>query len=1208
MFVVKPYAFSKLPSVLFRLLAAVVGFAGMQIAQADEPEYFLSSRYHYFGDTYIDVSDNRTLTKIGRERDWDNGGKYTGNLYRSRTTGGFSSTGVAEVTTMTIPGFTDDYSILRFVGDNIPVTEAGDLMMMIGKKDTIGNPTVTSAVIWKADNNVVIANPNNGGTQLWPKDMNESLVGCGYLRVKYTDKFDRERLRDVPVLISPSGVVTVIQPSRVDSYGYEFNAEDSSWDPPTKDNQFRAMAINNQGAVVCNGHAIFTSESGRRSWEYYSFVSQNGAITVANLPAGGSDINDLGEVVGVNGNGTWLYRPGSGVTYIDSVEYLDGYDGADAKSDSYRYLNLDTQAVINNKSEVTWLWINYANFGGQDYPKRLWKDGAAYNLTDLYETEEDFTLDSVVDLNENGDFLVGTKYPVVFEGQTFSSRANRIVSTRPFSTELIVNVTDDLSDADPNDEVVDIDLDKAGLQVSLRAAIEAVNAGDSSTIKFDIPGDAVPVIILIKALPGITQPVTIDGTTQSAGKVEVRGGAFAGAGFHLQGGSSEVKGMVLNGFNGKDSAAIRISGAGGNRIITNWLGTNADGSALRQTQFGVLIEGTSKNTIGGEASGEGNTIYGETAGIALRGAGTDDTTILGNRIGISSSNTIFTPLVNNGILQTAGSGTTIGNTGSGGNVIAASVGVNLQSQDGILDNIKVTGNSIGLDGNGTSAGEASYGILFAGGDEHEFKKLEVESNKIAGCYANVFGVDAGKFGEVVITKNDIGLRFDGTTQEISGATDSTSTYGIRLDGPLKATVTDNVVAGHVYNILLSGIINMYVFGGEDTDGDGEPDANFSVSVLNPDDGELPEQGDPVAEDCVIKNNYIGLNRLYQVPEWKTKQQVGLANFGGAKKTEIEGNTIGGQETVGIWIESGIELSARSNRVGVTPSGIAKPNGTGLRLDFTSIKLQGNTVAHNTVAGYVITDSDEGNEVLIQGGSVYLNGNGGRTVGIAYEDAPFEPIDEFFILKSSADKVTGMIDVTFALAEVADDLGLEETTAMTTLEIWGNPSDEQTQGRTLLLSREIDPSEDFSYTTQVKATSPFATSSNYTATLTYGPQTSGYSQAFKPVRFDWPELNFAPTEGGGITVGENELVLQWPVVGDPDLFFVVEASSLNGPWHKAAADTRTEDGTTQATIPLSETGEQFFRLGINPSALKDLATDSLTSLQLNQSHEITLEWR
>jgi hypothetical protein len=1160
--------------------------------QAETPEYFLSDRYLYFGDTYVDVADNRTLTRFGRERGSDG---YTGNLYKARTTGAFSSSGIAEVSTTTIPGFTDDYKILRFQGNNNPVTEKGDLLMMIGKTDNIGRPTASSAVIWKADNSVVIANPIKGAKQLWPKDLNESLVGCGYIRIDYEDKFGQKRLRDEPVLISPSGTVTVIQPSRVDSYGYEFDEAGTSWDPPTKDNQFRAMAINNQGAVVCNGKAIFKTSQGRYYWEYYSFVSQNGVITAANLPAGGSDINDLGEVVGVNRQGTWLYRPGSGVSYIDTVVYNDGYDSPDANSESYWYQNLNSQALINNNSEVTWLWINYANAGGQDFPKRLWKDGTIYNVTDLYETDETFTLHSVTDLNEKGDLLIRTSYPVEYDGETYNAIGNRIVSTRPFAEELIVNVTDDVPDANPDDQVIDVDLQKSGLQVSLRAAIDAVNDGFATEIEFDIPGNGIPVIILIQALPEITRPVKIDGTTQKAGKVEVRGGAFAGAGFHLQGGSSEVRGMVLNGFNGVNSAAVRISDKGENVIAGNWLGTNADGTQLRQTQFGVLIEGTSKNTIGGEASADANIIYGETAGIYLKGAGTDETKILGNRIGIGSNNTIFTPLAGNGIVQTGGTGTVIGNTGSGGNLIASSIGISLQANDGPMDNIKVEGNSIGLDGSGTTPSNGDFGIIFGAGPTPEFKKIEVLNNKIAGHYLNVLGISGGGLKEAIIKNNDIGLAFNGSGQLPSGLENEKHQYGLRIDGPAKVNLSDNVVAGHAYNLLLSGIVNFFVYGGEDTDGDGEPDSNFSVTILTPEDGELPD-AEPVAENGIIKGNFVGLDRLYRVPEGDPEQLVGIANFGGAKGTKIEANNVGGQKNIGIYIESGSDIAVERNRVGVSSSGLAKPNGTGIKVDRAIVSLEGNIVAQNKDAGILVSEADENNAVLIQGGSIYKNGNGFKATGIVYESAPFDPVSKFFVLKSQPHKVTGLVDVTFAVPEVggiSEEGGLE---LKTVLEIWGNPNDDEQQGRTLLLSKEIDPNEDFSYKTSVKADSAFATASNYTATLTRGKFTSTHSQAFKSVAFEWPELNYTPSEGeGAITLSEDEVGFRWPVVMDPELFILETASSFAGPWSTYEDSPTVNGDVVEAVVPLRPGEQQLFRLRINPSSLSNLSPQTPTPI-------------
>src|SRR5690242_13711132 len=85
---------------------------------------------------------------------------------------------------------------------------------------------------------------------------------------------------------------------------------------------------------------------------------------------------------------------------------------------------------------------------------------------------------------------------------------------------------------------------------SLRQAISDANAmAGTDTIAFVIPAVGVPRITLASALPTITDPVTIDGTTQLAGKVELDGQATTSAiGLTVTGGASTIRGLVIDGF------------------------------------------------------------------------------------------------------------------------------------------------------------------------------------------------------------------------------------------------------------------------------------------------------------------------------------------------------------------------------------------------------------------------------------------------------------------------------------------------------------------------------------------------------------------------------------------------------------------------------------------------------------------------------------
>jgi len=127
-------------------------------------------------------------------------------------------------------------------------------------------------------------------------------------------------------------------------------------------------------------------------------------------------------------------------------------------------------------------------------------------------------------------------------------------------------------------------------ECTLRAAIQEANTlAGQDTITFNIPGSGVPTIRPNSALPPITQPVVIDGTTQpNPGKVELDGSnAVASASGLAIWASTTVKGLdVVNfpqhgisisdgtlTFEGASNPGSQISGNGGAGIEHSGTGT-----------------------------------------------------------------------------------------------------------------------------------------------------------------------------------------------------------------------------------------------------------------------------------------------------------------------------------------------------------------------------------------------------------------------------------------------------------------------------------------------------------------------------------------------------------------------------------------------------------------------------------------------------------
>ena len=198
---------------------------------------------------------------------------------------------------------------------------------------------------------------------------------------------------------------------------------------------------------------------------------------------------------------------------------------------------------------------------------------------------------------------------------------------------------------------------------SLRAAIVQANlpANTGSTIDFAITTGAAPFVInLATALPAITQPTTIDGTTQSgyAGTplVEINGSAIAtGFGLQLTAGNSTIKGLSIVNFAGVGTAGIDIE-SNSNTVQADFLGVALTATVAAPNTQGVLVNGTT-NTIGGTTADAVNVIgFNTTAGVSITAA---DNVVTGNFIGTDSAGDDFGNVTGVSISTT---GNTVGGT------------------------------------------------------------------------------------------------------------------------------------------------------------------------------------------------------------------------------------------------------------------------------------------------------------------------------------------------------------------------------------------------------------------------------------------------------------------------------------------------------------------------------------------------------------------
>ena len=253
---------------------------------------------------------------------------------------------------------------------------------------------------------------------------------------------------------------------------------------------------------------------------------------------------------------------------------------------------------------------------------------------------------------------------------------------------------------------------------SLRQAILDANAEPGTdTIAFDIPGGGVQTIQPASALPTITSPVVIDGTTQpgfAGSPLIVLNGSLAGAaasGLTITAGYSTVQALVIDGFGGD---GIDLLTSGSDRIAGCFIGTDAAGAqAVFNGGDGISIR-SSNNLIGGTASAVRNLISGNRMnGGSISGGSTSGNAIEGNFIGTDVGGTLLVFNAASGVAISAGShDNVVGGTAPGaGNLLSGnSLGVLISDAPANV----VGGNLIGTDSSGSRALANGSGVAIAG--------------------------------------------------------------------------------------------------------------------------------------------------------------------------------------------------------------------------------------------------------------------------------------------------------------------------------------------------------------------------------------------------------------------------------------------------------------------------------------------------------------
>jgi CSLREA domain-containing protein len=483
---------------------------------------------------------------------------------------------------------------------------------------------------------------------------------------------------------------------------------------------------------------------------------------------------------------------------------------------------------------------------------------------------------------------------------------------------------------------------------SLREAINKANTmAGTVTIKFNIGGGGPRTILLQSALPAVSVPVEIDGSSQpffngSSPLIELDGsqaGSGSVDGLVIGGGNSTVKSLAIIRFSGR---GILINSSGNNTIQGCFIGVSMYGLEAGNQASGIVVASGS-NTIGGtDFVHTRNVISGNHGdGVMISGA---LNSIEGNLIGLDAAGAAAIGNQGNGITMDGNINMVGGSAPEARNIISGNIGNGIRVNS---DSNEIQNNFIGTDVSGTIA----------------------VGNQMSGIF--VYGLGAVQIGGIdstnIISANGLfGIWLDDSTNAASVLDNriGTNKSGTAALGNIKGGVR---VGGTNHQIGVSGQGNLI-------SGNGGP----GIAVV------------PPATVIKIQGNFIGTSADGESAVGNDNGvEIGLA--GGTVSVLIggslygEGNLVSGNHGEGLLLYSHAQVAG--NRIGMDQSGLNElPNGgDGILIkgdnNLIGTPHEPNAIAHNGGHGVaVITESGSAGHNALSGNSIWDNGKLGIALG------------------------------------------------------------------------------------------------------------------------------------------------------------------------------------------------------------------------------------
>jgi hypothetical protein len=496
------------------------------------------------------------------------------------------------------------------------------------------------------------------------------------------------------------------------------------------------------------------------------------------------------------------------------------------------------------------------------------------------------------------------------------------------------------------------DTNQSGAGSLYQAITNANGHAGSDYISFSIPvgSSTIPVISTgTYPLPTISENVTIDGSTQTAGYVGIDGTGdpyWSWHGIDTQCDGGALYGLVLSNWPTK---AIRLYEYGHWYVRGCRIGTNTAGTAAAGNDTGVSCESWSSSSpdyVGGITAGDGNLVSGNNqVGIDLTGG----CIAQGNLVGTNAAGTAA--IANGEIgIQSAGYDTIGGALTTARNVISGNpTGVSLGTHS------IVQANYIGTNAAGTAKIANTYGVKVTrasntiGGTSTSARNL-ISGNSY-GVYLNDLSDNSTNGGALnLVEGNWIGLNATGT-----------AALGNYYDGIMVDTEWGSSIGG-----TTSGAGNVI-----------SGNTLYGLQIYN-------SYGPTYGNDTLVQGNLIGTNSggssaIANGVNGILCNQAGWNTIGGTSAAAR--NVISGNGSTGLRLYQSSGNTVVGNFIGVSSGGVTPlPNGLhGIEIYSGSTNTIGGSTngAANTISG------NPSNGIRIWGTGADANVVTGNYIGLDY---------------------------------------------------------------------------------------------------------------------------------------------------------------------------------------------------------------------------------